>query len=164
MILVLMGVSGAGKTTIGTLVAARAGIEFADGDDYHPRSNKEKMAAGIALTDADRQPWLETLNALLLEWFKATKSGVLACSALKEHYRETLRKDFPAETVRFCLLQTPRGFLAGRLESRKHEFMTPALLDSQLATLVPPHDAWIVENDRPAEEVAAEILGRIVEH
>jgi len=161
MIVVLMGVSGSGKTTIGTLLSERSGAIFADGDDYHPASNKEKMAAGHPLTDADRQPWLEALNGLLRGWFEAGKSGILACSALKQSYREVLAGGMPAKTVVFCLLEASKNLLAQRLSERHHEFMSPQLLDSQLATLEPPKDAFVVENDRTPSEVVDEILAAI---
>lgn len=161
MIVVLMGVSGSGKTTIGTVLAERVGALFADGDDYHPPSNKQKMAAGQPLTDADRQPWLETLNGLLRGWFESSQSGVLACSALKESYRTMLASGMPEKTVTFCLLHASKDLLAKRLAERHHEFMSPQLLDSQLATLELPADALIVENDRTPNEVADEILAAI---
>ena len=101
MIVVLMGVSGSGKTTIGTLLAERAGVVFADADDYHPQANKVKMASGQALNDIDRAPWLDRLNALLREWHEAGLGGVLACSALKESYRETLGAGMAAGAVQF---------------------------------------------------------------
>src|SRR5882757_7502447 len=104
MIVVLMGVSGSGKTTIGTLLAARTGTVFADADDYHPAANKEKMASGQPLNDDDRQPWLETLNGMLQSWYRAGKGGVLACSALKEKYRDTLGAGMPKGTIHFVLL------------------------------------------------------------
>jgi gluconokinase len=160
MILVLMGVSGSGKTTIGTLLAQKSGAVFADADDYHPQANKEKMAAGHALNDADRQPWLETLNGLLKGWFAAGTSGVLACSALKESYRGTLSLGMPPGTVTFCLLELSREMLEKRLAARHHEFMNPALLDTQLATLQEPKDAIVVKNDREPDEVVDEILKR----
>src|ERR1700679_2749886 len=99
-----MGVSGSGKTTLGTLLAKRTGATFADADDYHSAANKAKMASGIPLTDEDRQPWLETLNSVLQRWLAAHHSGILACSALKEKYRETLTASLPENAVQFVFL------------------------------------------------------------
>jgi gluconokinase len=160
MIFVVMGVSGSGKTTIGTLLAERARVTFADADDYHPPANKAKMAAGHPLDDTDRQPWLETLNRLMRGWFHDGVGGVLACSALKESYRATLSAGMPPGTVHFVMLELSKEQLAERLALRHHEFMNPALLESQLATLEDPKDALIVETDRAPEEVVAEILAR----
>jgi gluconokinase len=161
MIVVLMGVSGSGKTTIGTLLAARTGTVFADADDYHPAANKQKMAAGQPLNDADRQPWLETLNRLMRGWYAEGKGGVLACSALKESYRATLKAGLPEGAVHFVLLDASPELIAERLAVRKHEFMTPKLLASQFATLEPPADALRVLNDRPPEEVVDQILEQV---
>lgn len=158
MIVILMGVSGSGKTTIGMLLAQRAGAVFADADDYHPLANKQKMAAGHALNDEDRQPWLEELNRLMLGWFGAGQSGVLACSALKEKYRDTLSSAMPEGTVHFVLLDGSRELIAERLAAREHEYMNPNLLDSQLKTLEPPTDAFTIVNDRAPEVIAEEIL------
>jgi gluconokinase len=161
MIVVLMGVSGSGKTTIGTLLAERAGVVFADADDYHPVANKQKMAAGHPLNDEDRQPWLETLNRLMRGWFEAGTGGVLACSALKDRYRVTLAAGMPAGEVDFVLLELSKEQIAERMKARHHEFMNPALLDSQLATLEIPKDALVIENDRSPEEIVQQILSRI---
>ena len=158
MIVVLMGVSGSGKTTVGTVLAKQAGATFADADDYHPEANKKKMAAGQPLNDEDRQPWLETLNGLLRGWYQEGKSGVLACSALKDKYRTTLASGMPKGAVSFVLLELTREELEKRLAARHGHFMNPKLLDSQLATLEAPSDAYKVENDKSPEEVAAEIL------
>lgn len=162
MIVVLMGVSGSGKTTIGTLLAERAGVVFADGDDYHPAANKVKMAAGEALTDADREPWLEALNGLMRGWAESGVGGVLACSALKESYRQTLGAGMPAGAVRFVLLGGSKELIAGRMAARHHEFMSPKLLESQMATLEPPEGNSVeVVNDRAPVEVVEEILRRL---
>ncbi len=159
MIAVLMGVSGSGKTTIGVLLARRMGVVFADADDYHTAANKAKMAAGHALEDADREPWLRELNGLMRGWMKAGMGGVLACSALKESYRETLGEGMPAGAVRFVLLEASKELIAKRLAARHHEFMTPKLLDSQLATLERPvGDSVCVENDGTPEEVVGKVL------
>ena len=163
MIVVMMGVSGSGKTTVGTLLAERVGAEFADGDDYHPLANKQKMAAGHPLTDEDREPWLETLNSLMRGWFEAKKSGVLACSALKKTYRATLAAGMPAGAVSFVLLDGSKEQFAERLAARHHEFMNPALLDSQLATLEVSDEILRVVNDRTPNEVVSEILARLPE-
>lgn len=161
MIVVLMGVSGSGKTTIGTLLAARTGTMFADADDYHPQANKLKMASGQPLNDDDRQPWLEELNRVMRGWFTADEGGVMACSALKEKYRVTLSAGMPAGTVHFVLLDGSPELIAERLAARKHEFMTPTLLASQFATLEAPADAVRVVNDREPDQVVDEILAHI---
>jgi gluconokinase len=162
MIVILMGVSGSGKSTIGALLAERAGAVFADADDYHPLANKEKMAAGHPLNDDDRQPWLETLNGLMRGWFNHGQSGVLACSALKEKYRATLASGMPAGAVHFVLLDGSKELIAERLAARKHEFMNAALLDSQFKTLEPPKDAFRVVNDKTPDVVVDEILEHVV--
>lgn len=160
-IVVLMGVSGVGKTTIGTMLARLADVAFADADDFHSETNRARMAAGSALTDEDRAPWLATLNALLNGWFRAGTGGVLACSALKEIYRATLAGGMPRGTVQFVLLDGSRELIAERLAGRRHAYMNPALLDSQLATLESPREALVIVNDRAPEEIAAEILNQV---
>jgi len=161
MIVVLMGVTGSGKTTIGELLAQRTGAIFADADDYHPEANKLKMAAGHPLNDEDRQPWLETLNQLLRGWHQASQSGVLACSALKQKYRDTLDANLPEGAITFVWLDTPKEIIAERLAVRHHEFMNPNLLQSQFDTLEPPVDALRIVNDRAPDEVVDTILEKI---
>jgi len=161
MIVVLMGVSGSGKTTIGTLLAERMGTLFADADDYHPAANKAKMASGQPLNDDDRQPWLETLNKMMRGWFESGKGGVLACSALKEKYRATLASGMPASAVHFVLLDGSKEMIAERLAARKHEFMNAKLLESQFATLETPKDAVCVVNDKAPKVIVDEILQQV---
>jgi len=161
MIAVVMGVSGSGKTTIGEVLANRTGAIFADADDYHPAANKEKMAAGHPLNDEDRQPWLETLNRLMRGWYEEGKSGVLACSALKQRYRDTLAAEIPAETIIFVWLDLSPEMIVKRLAARHHEFMNPKLLESQISTLEPPADALRIVNDRTPDEVVDNILEKI---
>jgi gluconokinase len=130
---VVMGVSGSGKSTIGALIADDLGVPFCDADVLHPRANVEKMAAGVPLDDDDRWPWLEIVGQRLAEGGSA--GLVMACSALKKVYREAISREAPG--VVFVHLGGTRQVLAARLEGRSGHFMPPALLDSQLATLEP---------------------------
>jgi gluconokinase len=135
MIIVVMGVSGSGKTTIGERLAQRLGYPFLDADEFHPPANVAKMAAGTPLTDNDRRPWLENLNAML----KSKDRAVLACSALKRSYREILARDIPRCT--FVYLNGNLELIRSRLAERKHRYMPASLLESQFAALEPPQDA-----------------------
>ena len=157
---VMMGVTACGKTTIGTLLAKRIGATFADADDYHSAANKAKMASGTPLTDEDRAPWLAVLNQLLQGWVAGDARGVLACSALKETYRDTLRAGLPPGLPTFIWLDLPKEVLAARMAARQHSFMNPVLLDSQLATLEVPQGAIRILNDRTPDEVVDEIIAK----
>jgi len=162
MIVVVMGVSGSGKTTIGRLLAERMGWTFADADDYFSPGAKQKMAAGHPLTDEDRAPWLQTLNTLLRSWDEEGINGVLACSALKSKYHETLEAGIPLTHIQFIFLDGPKDLIAKRLATRKHEYMNPMLLDSQLAILERPTDAFRIVNDRPPEEIVDHLLENVL--
>lgn len=154
MVVLLMGVSGAGKTTVGKLLASQLGWEFADADDYHSAANVEKMRNGIPLTDADRAPWLESLRALIVGWIASGKSSVVACSALKKEYRHRL---VVSPEVRVVYLKVDRAVLWERLLGRHGHYMKEGMLDSQIATLEEPEDAIVVDGGRSAEDVVREI-------
>ncbi len=143
MIVVLMGVSGSGKTTIGRELATRLGCEFLDGDDFHPDASVAKMAAGTPLEDEDRWPWLERLNALLKERARRGVDAVLACSALKERYRERLMSG--VANCRLVFLDAPIEVIRSRLAARPHRYMPQSLLESQFAALEPPREAIVVD-------------------
>jgi gluconokinase len=159
VIILLMGAAGAGKTTVGKLLASHLGWDFADADDYHSTTNVEKMRNGIPLTDADRAPWLASLRALICSWIAAGKSAVLACSALKQAYRDTLSV---GPEVRIVYLKVAPEVLRQRLGARHGHFMTEAMLDSQLATLEEPKDAVVIDASRLPAEIVADIEARIV--
>jgi len=142
MIVVVMGVSGCGKSTVGEALAARLGWPFLDADDFHPPANVAKMAAGTPLTDADRWPWLDRIAAEMRAINGRDGDAVLACSALKQAYRDRLAA---AGDVRFVHLSGDLPTIAGRLASRRHRYMPSSLLASQFAALEPPTDAIVVD-------------------
>src|SRR5437868_4405381 len=154
-----MGVSGAGKTTVGTSLASALGWEFADGDDYHSAANVEKMRNGIPLTDADRGPWLEALRSVIVKWIAAGTNGVLACSALKRAYRDTL---IAGPEVRLVYLKVDRELLVARLLGRRGHYMKERMLDSQIASLEEPGDAIVVDARGQVGEIVREIRSRLV--
>lgn len=132
-LVVVMGVSGSGKSTVGVALARRLGVAFADADDLHPRANIAKMTAGVPLDDADRWPWLDLVGGWLAEHDR--EGGVVSCSALRRSYRDRLRRHAPRS--RFVHLDGPREVIARRQADRAGHFMPASLLDSQLATLEP---------------------------
>jgi gluconokinase len=161
MIAILMGVTASGKTTIAEELAALTGWKYAEGDAYHSLENRRKMHAGIPLTDADRAPWLESLHAVIVDWFEKGESGVMTCSALKQAYRDTLVKDVPHDAYRFVLLEASMETLQARLEQRTDHFMNPDLLASQIDTLELPSDALRVDSTDVPTAVAEHILSQL---
>jgi len=155
MIVLVMGVAGVGKTTIGEALARSLGWRFLDADDFHPPQNVAKMKAGIALEDADRWPWLSHLNRVL----KDEPNAVLACSALKESYRDRLAQGIAHFTVVY--LHGSFALIRERMESRQHRYMPAALLESQFAALEPPADAIAVDVAATTDECVAAILARL---
>ena len=158
MIIVLMGVSGSGKTTIGRLLSEQLGWVFYEADDYHSPASVEKMRGGVALDDEDRRPWLATLRDLLRACLKRDESAVLACSALKRRYREFLLID---ESVVLVFLKGDYQLIESRLALRRGHYMNPSLLGSQFETLEEPADAVQVDVTSSPEEIAEEIRGRL---
>ncbi len=156
-ILVIMGVSGSGKTTIGQLLSAELICSFIDGDDFHPPVNIKKMSSGEALTDEDRWPWLEILTDKIQEYIQQEQSMVLACSALKKSYREILCVE--RELVQFIYLKGNYATIVRRMQSRENHFMTKSLLQSQFATLEEPEDAIVVDISPSPSEILKSIRG-----
>ncbi len=160
--LVVMGVSGCGKTSVGRQVAQALGIEFIEGDELHPPHNVALMAAGTPLTDDDRADWLATIAHRLGQAHAAGLGLVVSCSALKRRYRELLRGSCPG--LRFVHLHGSAALLQQRLSARKGHYMPPSLLDSQLATLEPPgadEGAISVDIGPPSDQVAATVLAHL---
>ena len=159
IVIVLMGPMGCGKTTIGRRLSEKLGWPFLDGDDFHPRENVEKMRAGIALNDADRQPWLVKLAQEIQNRLKRRQSSILACSALKQAYRDTLGID--QDTVLGVYLKGSYPLLKERTRQRQHPYMDKQLLRSQLETLETPTDALTVDIAATPEEISQTIIRRL---
>lgn len=155
----LMGVSGSGKSTVGSLLAARLGSTFLDADDFHPAANVAKMAAGNPLTDEDRVPWLEAIAARLGDMRSEQRAFVLACSALKQSYRSLLCQAAPGLEV--VLLKGSPELIRERLSSRKGHFMSSALLDSQFEALETPAGAIQIGIEAPVDIVVVQILAAL---
>jgi gluconokinase len=155
MIVILMGVSGAGKTTIGKLLAESLGWSFYDGDDFHPEANIEKMRSGVPLTDADREGWLTALQGLERSLERERRDAVISCSALKQVYRDRLQN---SQTVCFVYLKGSYDLILGRLKQRRDHFMTSELLQSQFETMEEPRGVLTVDICQPPQAVVREIM------
>lgn len=158
MVVLLMGVTGSGKTTVGLALAQSLGWQFVDADDFHSPANIAKMRAGIALDDSDRTPWLAVLHTAIVGWLQAGASVVLACSALKQVYREQL---VVSPEVRLVYLRGEPEAISRRLSERPGHYMNPDLLASQFATLEEPHDAAVVDINATVSKIVAEIRGAL---
>jgi gluconokinase len=158
-VVVVMGVAGAGKSTVGRALAERLGWAFQEGDDLHPPENIARMAAGVALTDADRAPWLDAVKAWIDTRLSDGESGVITCSALKRIYRTRIVAG--RDAVRLVYLRGSQELIAGRLATRQGHFMPPALLASQIADLEPPaadETAIVVDIDAPNSDQVDRIV------
>ena len=161
LVIIVMGVSGAGKTVVGRAVAERLGWHFIEGDEYHPRSNIDKMTRGVPLTDEDRKPWLQRLRDGIADLLAAGERAVVACSALKQDYRDTLRVD--PDRVEFVLLHASHALIRERLRRRRGHFMPAALLEDQFQTLQIPADARVLDAGLTVPELVQAICAG-VEH
>jgi len=154
--IILMGVSGSGKTTIGHALSEELGWSFFDGDDYHPPENIAKMSQGIPLDDRDRQKWLESLSTLLSIQKASGEASVLACSALKRNYQEQLRGN--RKDLKFVYLAGDFDLILERMQARRKHFMRAQMLASQFEILEPPPDALVINTDQPVATIVQEIL------
>ncbi len=159
MVLIMMGPMGCGKTTIGKMLAEKLGWSFYDGDDFHPEKNVEKMRAGIALTDEDRKLWLEILHGNIQRWLKEKENTILACSALKQAYRDRLGVD--QNTVKTVYLKGSYDLLRKRIEERQHPYMDKNLLRSQLDTLEEPKDGLTADISATPEIIVRTIMNSL---
>ena len=159
MMVVLMGVSGCGKTTVGLVLAERTGWRLYDADEFHSAASIEKMRSGIALEDADRWPWLDRMNAMLVEKQAQGESVLLACSALKQKYRDRLAKNCPH--LQWVYLKGDFDLIRRRLEARKNHYMKAGMLESQFAALEEPRGAVVVDIDAEPDVIADLILRRL---
>ncbi len=155
MVVIIMGVSGCGKTTVGKLLAINLDLPFYDADDFHPPKNVKKMSSGEPLNDQDRKPWLEILSNEIEEW-NSNKGAILACSSLKKSYRDILISK--SDDVQFVYLKGDRDTILKRMRARKDHYMPPELLDSQFITLEEPDSAITVTIDKSPTMIVSEIV------
>lgn len=158
--IIVMGVSGSGKTTVGKLLAQSLNWDFSDADDFHPSANIEKMSLGIPLEDADRLPWLLQLQSTIDRWLLENKNVVLACSALKASYREMLCRN--EQRIKIVYLKGSFDLFAARLKTRGNHYMKADLLSSQFATLEEPENAIIIDASQPVEIIIPQIINHLI--
>lgn len=154
MVIVLLGVTGSGKSTVGRLLAAELNWRFIEGDDFHPAANIDKMARGIALSDSDRIPWLQNVSTAIADTLAQGESAIVACSALKKSYRDVLRV---GSDVKFVYLKASTALIEARLQKRRSHFMNPVLIPSQFDTLEEPKKALWVDAGLPLRETVEHI-------
>lgn len=162
MVYIIMGVLGSGKSTVGELLADHLRCVFRDADDYHSASNRSKMANGIPLTDVDRKPWIFAVRAVIDGQLAIREDCVLACSALKEKYRQTLIQG--RKEIKLIYLKGTKDLIAERVKLRGGHFVDPALLDSQFADLEEPKDAVVADISKTPEEIIHDILSVLKPH
>ena len=158
-VVILMGVSGCGKTSVGQGLSEALGWPFFDGDEFHPQGNIDKMALGIPLNDEDRRPWLDMLHNLIVEHISENRSLIVACSALKARYRQILKGDL--SNVLFVHLKGSFDLIHGRMKARSGHYMQADMLRSQFTDLETPKNALSISVEKPVEQIVAEIRGNI---
>ena len=156
LVLIFMGVTGSGKTTVATLFAKATGAKFYEGDEFHSPKKIEKMRSGIPLTDGDREKWLQTLREVIVRSLAANEFAVVTCSALKSKYRELLQSG--DSRVQFVHLTGPRAIIEKRLKARQNHFMPPALLESQIEILEPPMDALTFSCEKSPGKIVTALI------
>ena len=158
MVIVIMGVSGSGKTTIGKKISKSLGWKFYEGDDYHPQKNVEKMSNGIPLNDEDRKPWLQNLSRIIAEMINEKENAVITCSALKKIYRNIIKIN---DEVKFVYLKSSYDLIKKRMKQRNNHFMKADMLASQFEALEEPEDAISVSIDKSEEQILKEIYKQL---
>ena len=156
---IVMGVSGCGKTSVGKAIAANLGWDFHDADDFHPPANVQKMAKGIPLTDSDRASWLASLHDLISSSLKQNQPGVLACSALKERYRQQLMEG--NDDIQVIYLKGSYDLIWSRMSTRKNHYMKPEMLRSQFDTLEEPVNALTIDVSTPVDQIVSTVLEKL---
>jgi len=157
MVIIVMGVSGSGKSTVGEMLAARLRWAYHEADDFHPQANVEKMSKGMPLNDQDREPWLDAIRVIILKHLQDKSSAVITCSALKENYRQQLKPN-DNEAVEFVFLQGDFDLINERMQQRAGHFMKAEMLKSQFDTLEPPKDALTVDISPDPQTICDEIV------